>query len=487
MKERKIVQAVKSLSAIEMNDFRKFMKSPFFNQNEKCLAYFELLYATLKEGRDPATLTGEEIWAKTFGELAFEDLKLRKLSSDMFGLYEEFTMQKQLESEKVLKQYLRLRAYKEKGLRGIFNSASSELELLKKINPNKSSEYYLNQYNVEKLLLEFNLQGDIVAKNANLDQFVNLDEISLNLDVFFIAEKLKYYCNLLSWNRSFNVSKKLVGVDIILKLARSPIFKDYPPISIYYTISLTLTDEQNEEHYYKLRFLIDEFLHLFSRDEAKEILESALGYCVTRSNKGILKFEKEALDLYKKSIKENLIFLNDGSLSPREFRNITALALKIGEYTWAEEFIQEYALFIEESVRESNVNFSLARVEWYKKDYNKVIQLLAFTDYTEVFQAILSRTLLLLSYFELNELESLESLLNSFKLFLDREKTWTKQRKLQYYNLIKYCKSLIKLSMKDMDKLQRLLTEVNITDPIVNKQWLIEKINEKLNKKLGSS
>lgn len=471
---------VKKMDVYEMAEFRKFIFSPFFNVNKKCMAYFELMENTINQGKDIGLLTGEQIWKATFGEKEFEDIKLRKLSSDMFSLYEEFVTQKQMQEEKVMKHYMLLKAYKTKSLKGLFTSTSNELEIVKKLNPNKSSEYYLNRYNVEKLLLEFNLQGDIVAKNVDLDKFVNIDEISLNLDVFFISEKLKYYCNLLSWNRSFNVTKKLVGVDIILKLAKSPIFKDYPPVAIYYTISLTLTDEQNEEHYYKLKDLIDQYLYLFSRDEAKEILESALGYCVTKGNKGVIKFEQEALDLYKKSIKDNLIFLNDGSLSPREFRNITALALKLGEYTWAESFVQEYSVYLEESVRESNVNFSLARVEWYKKDFKKVIQLLAFTEYTEVFQAILSRTLLVLSYYELNEEESLESLLNSFKLYLDREKTLTKPRKTQYFNLIKYTRTLMKVEKFDKSKLDNLLEEVNKTEPVVNKQWLIDKINEKL-------
>jgi hypothetical protein len=480
MKERKIITVVKKMNAYEISEFRKFIFSPFFNVNKKCMAYFELLEVNLKNGHDLAALTAEQIWQATFGDQIFEDVKLRKLSSDMFSLYEEFVTQKQFKEEKVLKHYMLLKAYKTKAMKGLFVSSSEELETIKKININKSAEYYLNQYNVEKLLLEFNLQGDIVAKNVNLDQFVNLDEISLNLDVFFIAEKLKYYCNLLSWNRSFNVSKKLVGVDIILKLARSPIFKDYPPVAIYYTISLTITDEQNEEHYYKLKDLIDQYLYLFSRDEAKEILESAIGYCVTRSNKGVIKFEKEIFDLYKKSIKEDFIFLSANTISPREFRNVVLYSLKQGDIAWAQQFIKDYSSFLDESVRESNVNFSLARVEINRKNYKKVIELLAYTEYTEVFQAILSRTLLLAAYYELNETESLESLLNSFKLFLDREKTLTKPRKLQYYNLIKFCRILLKIDNRDKAKIQGFLEEVNSCDPIVNKQWLIEKINEKL-------
>ena len=54
---------------------------------------------------------------------------------------------------------------------------------------------------------------------------------------------------------------------------------------------------------------------------------------------------------------------------------------------------------------ESNVNFILAR--WSFKNWKKLIQLLAYTEYKEVFQALLSRTLLLIAYYELKEIESL--------------------------------------------------------------------------------
>ena len=479
MKERKIIKALEKLTIYELNSFRKFLISPYFNQNEGCVVFFDMINEAIRSERDAALITGQEVWEKVYGDLPYNDVKLRKLSSDLFALFEDFIVQKEVENDKVLAMYLKLKAYKTRNIKDLFSSAINQVDNIQKTQTTKSSEYYLNSYNVQKTLMNFNLQSDIVQKKINLDEFINIDEISLNLDVFFISEKLRYYCTILSWNRSFNVKKKIIGIDIIIKLAQSPIFVEFPPIAIYYAITLTYTDENNEDHYYALRNLIDKHLHLFSKDEAKEIMEAALGYCITRGNKGAEKFEGEAFNLYKKVIKEDLIFLNDGSVSPREFRNIVFYALRLGEYEWAEDFIHDFAPYLDEKVRESNVNFSLARVEMHKKNYKKVIQLLAYTEYTEVFQALLSRNLLLAAYYELNEADSLESLFSSFKLYLDREKTLTKPRKSQYYHLIKFTKVLFKIKKGEKIKLEKLANEIKASEAVVNKVWLLEKIEEK--------
>ena len=190
-------------------------------------------------------------------------------------------------------------------------------------------------------------------------------------------------------------------------------------------------------------------------------------------------FERESFEWYKLGLKNDII-IRDEHISPTTFRNIVALAVKLGEYIWAEEFIADYSIFLDPSVRESNINFSLARVEMNKKNYKKVIQLLSFTDYKEVFQALLSRNLLMASYYELKEWESIESLFSSFKLYLDREKTLTKQRKEQYYKLIRYTRSLCKLNKGDKSKLLKLREEILQAEAVVNKPWLLEKIEEKL-------
>ncbi|MBK7008468.1 MAG: hypothetical protein IPH36_07485 [Saprospiraceae bacterium] len=480
MKDRKITKALEKLTVYELNSFRKFLLSPYFNQNEAFVVFFDMLNEAKRTGKDPGQIESRDVWARIYGaESPYNDVKFRKLSSDFFALFEEFITQKELDNDGSEKLRLLMKAYTNRNLSDLFGSLIHHIEYNKKLHQNKNAEHYLNMYNIERAIMDINFHDNTIGRKVEMDKVLNVEEMSYNLDVFFIAEKLRSYCTLLSWNQTFKLNKKIIGIDVILKLAQSPFFKDYPPIAIYYLISVIKSHEGNTEDYYKLKDLLIANLHHFDKKEGKDLLDLVIGYCIGLANKNLPEFGGEALAWYKIGLERDII-IRDEHISPTTFRNIVLYALREGEYEWTEIFIQEYAKFLDPTVRESNVNFSLARVEWYNKNYKRVIQLLAYTDYKEVFQALLSRTLLLLSYYELNETESLESLFSSFKLYLDREKTLTKQRKEQYYSLIKFTRALTKIQSSNKVKLSKLKMEIEKKEAIVNKNWLLDKTDEKL-------
>ena len=480
MKYRKITRALTRLIIYELNSFRRFLLSPYFNQNEAFVVFFDMLNEAIRADKDPGSVDSREVWARIYGaDTPYNDVKFRKLSSDLFALFEEFIMQKEMEGDGSEKLRLLMKAYINRNLSELYGSLIHHIEFNKKLHQNKNAEHYLNMYNIERAIMDINFHDNTIGRKVEMDKVLNVEEMSYNLDVFFIAEKLRSYCTLLSWNQTFKLNKKIIGIDVILKLAQSPFFKDYPPIAIYYLISVIKSQEGNTEDYYKLKDLLIANLHHFDKKESKDLLDLVIGYCVSLGNKGLPEFERESFEWYKLGLKNDII-IRDEHISPTTFRNIVALAVKLGEYIWAEEFIADYSIFLDPSVRESNINFSLARVEMNKKNYKKVIQLLSFTDYKEVFQALLSRNLLMASYYELKEWESIESLFSSFKLYLDREKTLTKQRKEQYYKLIRYTRSLCKLNKGDKSKLLKLREEILQAEAVVNKPWLLEKIEEKL-------
>ena len=82
------------------------------------------------------------------------------------------------------------------------------------------------------------------------------------------------------------------------------------------------------------------------------------------------------------------------------------------------------------------------------------------------------------AYNEMSEFDALESQLNAFKMYINREKSLTKERKLTYSNLIKYTKKLIYLTPGEKVKIQKIKTEIEQNSAIVNKGWLLEKVKE---------
>jgi hypothetical protein len=247
-------------------------------------------------------------------------------------------------------------------------------------------------------------------------------------------------------------------------------------------IILIKTQEENEEHYFELKSLVDQHLYLFPKNEAMDINGNLLNYSIKKSNLGIKKFEEETLILYKKALKNELIFLK-GILEVSEYRNIVFFSLRMGDLKWVENFIYEYREYLEDKSKNNAFYFSLARLDTYKKNFNKVIEHLNKITYDDIWYNLNGRSLLIAAYYELNEFDPLESLLNSYKVFINREKLLQKSRKKIFLDFIKYTSKLMKLTKYDQDKLKKLKHELLDTPGVVNKPWLLEKIDALLNTK----
>jgi hypothetical protein len=477
MKERKSIYILRLLEANEISRLRKFLQSPYFNLKEEMIAFLDVATEFIGEGKEEVFIDNEIFWSKIF-EGPYDDLKFRKLNSDFNHLVEEFLIQEEFGTDKQNRNLLKIQALSRRGGEKMYESLKQDVEFGRKIDPNRNANYYLHIYNIEKSI--FKLIPDEERKKDFKD--INIDKISENLDIYFIAEKLKYYSDILSWNQIYNISLNMRGIEIVMKLANNPLFRDVPVIAIFLKIIMIKTHEENEEHYFDLKKLIDQHLYLFPKNEAKEIIDQALNYTINKVNKGFTKYTHESLDLYKKALDDELLIVN-GKLDISDYRNITAVALKSGDITWVEHFIEEYKKNLEERSKENAFYFSLARLETYKKNYNKVIEYLNKINYDDIWYNLNGRSLLIAAYYELNEFDPLESLLNSYKVFINREKLLQKSRKKIFLDFIKYTSKLMKLTKYDQDKLKKLKHELLDTPGVVNKPWLLEKIDALLNTK----
>jgi hypothetical protein len=483
LRSRKIHIALKNLNVYELNSFRKYLCSPYFNQQELFVKYFDLINDFIRAQKDPDDMEAEYIWEHiTEGGEAYDDQRFRKYCSDIYKHFENFMAQKYFEDDINLKNNLKFRAIRNKGIGSLYPTLVKQAEIHKSIDKNRNAEYYLNQFNIERNILAFKSDMGKDSRKIDLAERLNLEEISFNLDVFFIAEKLKYYCTYLSWSRSYKLEKKLTGIEIILRLAEMDQFKDHPPVAVYLTISKTITEADNTEHYYHLKELIKKYLHFFPDQEALEILQEAISYCVIKMNKGQKEFELESFELYKKALDSDLIVI-DGKMSATTYRNIAVNGMRVGEFEWVENFIEEYSNYLPESQKDSNRNFSLARLEFYRKDFNKIIELLRDIKFDNIFISLNSRIMLVIAYFELYEDDALDSLLQSFRVYVEREKALNKQFKTQYINFIKFVKRLSSIQYMGNSKLIILKEKLEESKQVANKDWILEKINERIKKR----
>lgn len=480
MRDRKVVMGLMSLTVYELNSFGKYVHSPYFNVNQNINQYFNIIEHAIKNGLVDQ-LNPNEIWGQIFPSLPYHNQKFLKLNSDLLNLLENFLAQKEYEASEILQANFKLEGAKKRNITKLYNGIIGELERLRLNDINQSVEFYYNKYLIERNL--FNLKTENEKKNEKIEisTELNIKDISDQLEYFYIAEKLRLYCTLLSWKKMYKLDIELGNMSYILDKAQEHQYFKIPAIKIYYLMYLTYEYGDDIKNYENLKHEINTFGHKFPENERWEIYSTAISYCINRVNKGDLTFQQETFLLYKEVIENNLL-TKDETISQTTYRNIVFFALRVEEFSWAENFIYEYAKYVDEKYRNNAVEFSLARLEFYRKKYSKVIEHLYKVTYEDVWYNINAKTILLASYFELDELDALESLLQSFKMFINREKSLSSDRKTHYLNLVKFTHQLIKIHPKDKVKLEKLKTEIEETKGVVSKPWLLEKVEHLLKK-----
>lgn len=467
MFENKLTTTLGNFSKYELNQFRKYILSPFFNENEDLLVLFDTLLPFFKKKTDVA-LDKEAIWVKIFSQKKYNDTKFRRLNSDLLKLAEGFIAYNLYNQSPIVPQLFLLKAIEERGFQNLENTNIKQAKNLQERHPYRNADYYYNEYQLQVEL------GTMNTKQFQRNEQVNIDKIVDNLDYFYLSEKLKYYCELTNYKRVFKVDYEPLFIDDILNHLGNVSYDHVPVIAIYYRILLTLEKEE-EEHYYKLCELLEQHAEKFPIEEARMMYGFAQNYCIKKINVGKPDYLKELFKLYQTVLRKKIIFVN-GELSPWDYKNIVTVGTRIGEFDWTQDFISEYKAFLPKDFRENAYTFNLSKLYFIQKKYDMVIQLLLTVEYQDVFYLLDSKTMLLKTYYELQEDDALYNLLDSFKVLLSRKKVVAPQYRTNYMNLLKHTRKLVEIRNGQKEKLPALKEAIVKDSNVADLGWLKEKI-----------
>jgi len=473
MRNSKLYSILKALHKIEQNQLRKYLLSPYFNVNHAILSLFEYLTDSFEEPEDEYTLEKKTIWRVISPGEKYNDVRFRKYCSDLLKLIEGFLSLQIFEKNELYQNLFLMEAVGKRKLAKLYNGAVKKAQRTLEKSPFRSAQFFFNQYRYERSY--FNLY----EFETKRDEKSNLEDIIRNLDIFYISEKLRLYCSALSRQRILSIKYEVQFIDEILDyLSKNNHYLQYPSIAIYYQIQLIYTAPEDESHYFKLKELLSKYGLLFPMREAQEELYiPPINYCIRKVNQGNQTFLEESFHLYKELIEKGIL-INEKQLSPWHFRNIVFAGLRLKQFDWIESFILNYKNYLPASFRDNAVTFNLARLYWYQNKHDKVIEQLQEVEYEDVTYNLGSKSMLLATYYEMEEIEALYSLLDSFRVYLNRNKDIPESRRVNYKNLIKFTKKLIKIGPGDKARLKKLKEEVIETKNIASIDWLKEKIAE---------
>lgn len=465
----KLISIISSFSKVELNRLKKYILSPYFNSNTELTELFYIIEDQYVTGA--ISLNKEKVWSRIKPDTPFNDLKSRKLFSDLLKLTEQFLAQEIYEQEDLQKANYLLKSIGTRNLNKLFSTSISNAERLSKKASFKESRFYFDQYQREKNIYEISTADHDRSSEGNLVKIIN------NLDYFYLAEKIRYLCEMLIREDVISMEYDVLFRDEIMNHLDKYKYEDVPLVSIYYHMYLTLKFD-NDDYYFNFKKLLDENLQIFPKYEAKEIYTAAINYCIKKINKGDDKFLNEFLELNESLLANNIIAENE--LSPWKFKNIVTVALKLSKFKWVEDFIETYKDKVSENYRDNAITFNKAQLYFYQKKYEELLPLLLQVDYEDFTYSLNSRLFTVITYYELEESDALISYLDSFRTYLKRQKSISDKRKKNYLNFLSNIRKLVRYNQNRKVDLLKLKVDITSTSDTVSKEWLLEKIDELL-------
>jgi len=464
----KLLRLINSMDNNQLSNSKEFISNRFKDSDEAKLLLHILKYVNRED-----ELTKEAVFKKLYPKQKFDDIKIRRAMSALLKkLRLQIAVDEFSANELVVEEYLTEYLLKNDLQKQTQQNIQRRKKLTEK-NENRSRDFHLSKYSILQHSNKF------YEKYDGRFPLSELNNSLYHLEQFYLIEKLKIICAILS-NREN--AKNLIfsesSLQFILQLKFEENEKNIAP-TIYKTAALILLEQnanQNFEYYQKL---LNQNFKLFNKSEITDLYFIGINFCVRKINSGDLNYLPKLFTLYKFSI-ENGFLLIDGKVSPWSYKNTISAALRLKEFDYVEQFIEKYSVKLPADEKENAERFNKARLHFYKKEYFKVLRLLQEVEYTDVFYSLDAKTLLLKTYYELDELEVMYSLMSSFRQLLNRKKLISEKHRRNYKNFIKYVRKLNKVNYLKKDQLKALSKEIKEAQNIADKNWLIEKVEENL-------
>lgn len=476
----KLISYLSTFSGSERLLFERYLKSPYFNESQTLLQLFQHLHKRINQSgwlalQQDKQLNKEVVWKKLYGKAPYKDGTLRRVSSELLQHAYQFTHLSTWfsnEKEEILSV---LNTVTEPHLEKHFRGLSRKFESLQQKSNQPQEDHYRQLYDYH---LTYHRQLESRAEKQN--DFSHLEQADYYLNCSYFLHKLRHYCDALGYGL-FSAQKPDIQLPAhtLKELEDGGYIDKEPWLRAYFLVARLFEAEDGEPIFYQLKEdFFTTIVKQVPESDANALCIHLSNYCITKKiNAGEARFFTELFDVYRQAIEAGLLMKN-GVLSYQDYKNIITVGLHIKELDWVEYFIQHYTERLPKEHRKNALTYNLAKVYFNQEKYDEVIAQLREVEYESIVYTLGSKLLLLLTYFEMGEFLALDSLLDSFRIYLRRNREIARDVKEQYVNVIRFTRRLSRVSPGDDRALQKIEEQMKACEALASRQWLKEKIAE---------
>jgi hypothetical protein len=477
----KLIKLLKTFSREEIILLRKYLKSPSTKSERNIVELYNYL-VKFYPGFDSPKLNREEVYRKLFKGKTFNDRKLDNLYTALTKSAKDFLAHR-IHSDDELERLLNLS-------QGYFNkSLYDESNITNKIIEQKlNSPVYPSRNYVSKLKRLSNLHYSFYTKSYN---FENISKGIKNLSEAAVLQFIFDYMNIaVEMKITFdNYGKKAenqfiknvfdnINIEDWLKMFEGSNFVSKLYLDLHYYKFRTIVEEENDEHYFRLKDLLLVNLPALDRFDRWCFFLHLANYAMKKEDNNFEKFRDESLSIFKS-------MLESDSYSPSEDQYIdTSIFRSIilccnNEAEWLHYFIDKYSDRLHPAQRDSLKNYAYAHLHSLKNEFEKSLEYASRIKDEYFFFKTDVDLMLLKDYYELGYIDRAFYALDAFKQFINKNKNIFDDFKVMFVNFLKYFEALLRAKSGD-GKIDLLLIkeELEKENNLVSRYWLIKKVNE---------
>lgn len=461
MQTSKLWNAIKELGEVDAKRLSPTIDTPLFNGKKYHRHAFNIIYKAVTGNK---VLSRENLSDKIFGRNNYDDVKMRLIMSDLLKIIEQYIVMQSAIKDNDYSDIALLKFYRENGNHKLFKSTLNSVVSRKEKATYQNEEHYESLTNIA-------IEKYTFISTHQRSEKLNLRDIHSKMDVAYIARKLRYSCFALIHGTVSGQHYDTGMTPEIIRFIESTDLMEVPVIETYYYCHSMVSNPDDLSVFQTFRKKIASYAHLFPDYEMRSLYLLAINQCIRKLNDGNLKFGSVGIDLYQKALEGKYLLIN-GHLSRFTYRNVVAMAIKTGDFKWAEEFSHSYKDFIRRDQKESAFHFNMALIYYQKKAYDIALDNLLNVDFKDNLLNLAVKTLQMKIYLESDKDKLLYSHLDAMEMYLLRMRV-IGYHKQNYKNIIRYTKKLVKVNRHDAGAVTKLRKEVQEESVLTEKKWIL--------------
>lgn len=459
-----LFQAIRALGKRERNELCRWVASPFVNRRPEVTRLCDCLCHLLDQEAPVDSFHKTALWTRVFPLRPYDDAAMRHNMSFLFRALKQWLAYHEWAQDSTAVGLQLVRGLRKKGLARVFDKEFKNW-LTPALPDRQSVDFHLTQYQIRFEHWE----ADHSVGHAGTEQ---LNAANASFGAFVASSALRHGCAALD---KLKAAFSPVSFDFLpetLSAVEAGRYAGIPAVQVYFHCFKLM--QSGEEHYFHaLKNLLGQHTGLFPPEEIRDVYLVAINFCIRRLNTGEKTFVREAFDLYRSGLEQGII-LDNGLLPKATYQNIMLLALALDEWEWARRFLEDFRTALVVGERHNAYHFNLALWHFRKKEYAQAQDILRRVEFRDTHYNLDARRMMVRMYYDTDEVAALDSLLHSFRIYLQRHRSIGYHRELNF-NFVRCVQNLIQLEPGDERARLKLYQKIQQEKYLAEREWLLDK------------